>query len=294
MKHLPYDLSPEELQAFTPDWQGERDAQGRPMAPDQILDEIERFVSIPYAWGILKAAGYVRQTLWGYDSTRPNEVMVGRAATASYLPHRPDLRACLMTLGHGAGEIGDMVSWPIERLQKRDVYVADVFGKVEDGPIIGERLGSAIYARTGCGCVHSAAVRDIDGILSIDGFNVFHRGVHPSHASPDTVSLMGINCPIRMDGVCVMPGDVVLAKGDCVVFIPPQLAEKCAVTGMLVYYQDQFAIARMREKIYHPGEIDAKWTAPMMEDFFNWLDEQGAELTREQAEKLYAGGERLW
>lgn len=32
----------------------------------------------------------------------------------------------------------------------------------------------------------------------------------------------------------------------------------------------------------------------MMEDFFNWLDEQGAELTREQAEKLYAGGERLW
>ena len=63
---------------------------------------------------------------------------------------------------------------------------------------------------------------------------------------------------------------------------------------MLVYYQDQFAIARMREKIYHPGEIDAKWTAPMMEDFFNWLDEQGAELTREQAEKLYAGGERLW
>lgn len=110
MKHLPYDLSPEELQAFTPDWQGERDAQGRPMVPDQILDEIERFVSIPHAWGILKAAGYVRQTLWGYDSTRPNEVMVGRAATASYLPHRPDLRACLMTLGHGAGEIGDMVS----------------------------------------------------------------------------------------------------------------------------------------------------------------------------------------
>ena len=85
-----------------------------------------------------------------------------------------------------------------------------------------------------------------------------------------------------------------LAKGDCVVFIPPQLAEKCAVTGMLVFYQDQFAIQRMREKIYHPGEIDAKWTASMMEDFYHWLEKQNAPLTREAAEKLYAGGERLW
>ncbi|MEG1585110.1 MAG: hypothetical protein RR361_08665, partial [Anaerovorax sp.] len=235
-KHLPYDLSPEELTMYTSSWTGERDMYGRPYVADHILDAIEKYVSIPCAWEALNHQGYVHQTITGYDSTLPDQAMVGRALTAVYLPLRPDMRKQLMTEGHHCGENGDMVSWPIERLQKRDVYVADVFGKHEFGPIIGERLASAIYNRSGNGAVHYASVRDIDGIRGIRGFNAFYKGVHPSHGSPTTINLMGINCPIRMERVCVMPGDVVLAKEDTVLFIPPQFAEKIAMRGTVVHF----------------------------------------------------------
>ena len=53
MKHLPYELTAQELAAFTPDWTGPRDAYGRPMVPDETLDEIEAYVAIPHAWGVL-------------------------------------------------------------------------------------------------------------------------------------------------------------------------------------------------------------------------------------------------
>jgi regulator of RNase E activity RraA len=60
-----------------------------------------------------------------------------------------------------------MISWPIQRLVPRDIYVADVFGKLGDGPIVGERLSTAIYTKSRNGCIHNAAVRDIDGIRDI-------------------------------------------------------------------------------------------------------------------------------
>ncbi len=295
MKHLPYDLTPEELTRFTSSWTGERDSAGRPYVADSVLDTLARYVSIPFAWEMLKNEGYVRQTLHGYSSTCPDQVMVGRAATAVYLPLRPDIRELLMEAGHADGEMGDMVSWPIERLQPRDVYVADVFGKVEYGAIIGERLSSAIFARTGNGVVHYASVRDIDGIRSIQGFNAFYKGVHPSHASPQTVNLMGVNCPIRMEGVCVMPGDVVLAKEDCILFIPPQFAEMLALRGAVVHYMDAFAIQRMREGRYRPGAIDAEWTQDMIEDFHAWTAQQDdVPFTRAQVDELLASKIRIW
>jgi regulator of RNase E activity RraA len=67
--------------------------------------------------------------------------------------------------------------------------VADVFGKTAGGPIVGERLSTAIYAKSHNGCIHNAEVRDIDGIRDIKDFNIFHRDIYPSHASPSTIML---------------------------------------------------------------------------------------------------------
>lgn len=294
MKYLPYDLSAEELTAFTPKWHGERFPDGRPRVPDKILDQIREYVTVTHAWQICKNAGYCWQYLGGFQSTAPKETLVGRALTALYLPLRPDLRETMTERGwKEAAEIGDMVSWPIQRLSERDVYVADVFGKLRDGPVIGERLSAAIYARSHNSCVHNCAVRDLDGILEIEGFCVFHRGMDPSHASPDTVMLGGINCPMRMEGITVMPGDVVLAKGDCVIFIPPHLAEYCAVSGMVTAYRDRFAKLRMAERRYTPGEIDAEWKEEIEEDFRSWLSGlPDVPFTTEVMERLQ--GERLW
>lgn len=274
MKYLPYDLSPEELIHFTPEWQGERFSDGRPRVSDEVLEAVRKYVSLTFAWGVLKGHGYRWQFLRGFESTLPREKMVGRAVTALYVPRRPDLRQLMLNHGHEEGEIGDMISWPIDRLVEGDVYVADVFGKLVDGPIIGERLASSIFANSANGVVHNAAVRDLDAIERITGMNVYHRGFDPTHASPETIMLLGINCPMRMNDITIMPGDVVLAEGGCVVFIPPHLAEYTAFSGMIEVYRDLFSVERMKTRTYTPGQIDGKWSDEIQDDFYDWLDRQ--------------------
>lgn len=271
MKTMPYQLTYEEMVAFTPLWEGERFADGRPRVPDDILDKISQYVSITFAWGVLKGHGYYWQFLDGFQCIIHDRPLVGRALTALYSPLRPDMRSSMVEKGHQQGQIGDMISWPIDQLTDRDVYVADVFGKMEDGPIVGERLSAAVYANSHNGAVHNAAVRDIDGIKSIAGFNIFHRGLNPSHASPHSIMLMGINCPMRMETITIMPGDVVLAKDGCVIFIPPHLAAYIALAGCIENYRDQFGMLRMAERKYTPGQIDAAWTDEIESDYRTWL-----------------------
>ena len=84
-----------------------------------------------------------------------------------YMPRRPQMRAIMEEKGETAGCIGDQISWPIDRLVQGDVYVADVYGKLDQGAVIGDNLATAIYANSGNGVVHDAAVRDIDGIKEL-------------------------------------------------------------------------------------------------------------------------------
>jgi len=292
MKYLPYELTYDEMTAFTPLWRGERFPDGRPKVPDAALDSIARFSTITHAWHVCKNAGFDFQFIAGFKSTIPDQAMVGRALTALYIPCRPDIKEAMMKAGHDAGEVGDMNSWPIDRLTERDVYVADVYNKTKDGPIVGERLSTAIYARSRNGCVHNTTVRDIDGIRDIEGFNIFHRGMDPSFAN-FTIMLAGINCPMRMEGITVMPGDVVLAKDDCAIFIPPHLADYCALTGAVTAYRDIFSVERMRTKTYTSGEIDSKWTELIEADFREWLAAQpDVPFTQDDLER--STRERMW
>jgi hypothetical protein len=75
-----------------------------------------------------------------------------------------------------------------------------------------------------------------------------------------------------------MPGDVVLAKKEGVIFIPAHLAEKVVVTSEVVRLRDIFGISRLKEGIYSPGQIDAKWTDAIEKDFSNWLKDHIDEL----------------
>ena len=58
----------------------------------------------------------------------------------------------------------------------------------------------------------NGAVRDVTGIQQIPGFQVYTRGVDPS--ALENVMLTGINVPIRMGDVTVMPGDVAIGDPD--------------------------------------------------------------------------------
>ena len=291
-KFAPLNLAPEEIVAYTPEWHGERFADGRPRVPDDIIERM-RHVTITEAWGVLRNEGFHWQYEGDWQCTHPRQVLVGRALTAVYMPRRPDMRLVMEAKGAQSGCVGDQISWPIDMLVPGDVYVADVYGKIEQGPIIGDNLATAIYSRSGNGVVHDAAVRDLDGIREIPGFTSFVRGWHPTYASP-TIMLLGVNTPIRIGHATVMPGDVVLGRDDGVMFIPPHFAEKVVKTSEVIRLRDAFGKSRLAEGKYTPGQIDARWTDEIERDFSSWLEDHIDQLTvpREAIQEYLEG--RTW
>jgi regulator of RNase E activity RraA len=257
-----------ELLAMTPSWKGERYPDGRPKVGDDLLRRMKE-VKIEEAWDVLRLRGYDSQFASGWQMVHPDRPFVGRALTAAYLPARPDLVERIMRTGKQEGRIGPSNSWPIDMLQKGDVYIADGCGKVADGTLIGDNLGNSIYAKTGTGVVFDAGARDADGLKQIDGFNAYVRGWDPSFLK--NLVLSSINRPIRIGMVTVLPGDVILARREGVIAIPAHLAEEVVVTAEVVALKDEFGHLRLREGVYTPGQIDIPWTAPIKADFFRWL-----------------------
>jgi regulator of RNase E activity RraA len=188
--------------------------------------------------------------------------------------------------------IGNTNSWPIDMLVEGDVYVADAFGKIVDGTLIGDNLGNSIYAKSKRGVVFNASSRDMEGLAEIEGFNAFVRGWHPSFLTG--VMLLSINSAIRMGAATVLPGDIVLAKKEGVVFIPAHLAEKVVVTSEVIRLRDLFGITRLKEGKYTPGEIDSKWTAEIEQDFSKWLRDHIDELPVPKAQIQELLKKRTW
>jgi regulator of RNase E activity RraA len=258
-----------ELLALTAAWKGDRSPDGRPKVSDDLLRRMLA-VSIEEAWEVLRDQGYDNQFEGGWQILHPDQPFVGRALTAAYLPGRPDLVEHVTRVGKAEGRIGRSNSWPIDMLQKGDVYVADGFGKVIDGTLIGDNLGNAIFARTGTGVVFHAGARDVEGLREIKGFNALVRGWDPSEIRGMTLS--SINRPIRIGRAVVLPGDVILARRQGVVVIPAHLAEDVVVTAEIISLKDEFGHARLRAGVYTPGQIDGRWTEAIKADFFKWLE----------------------
>lgn len=255
---------------LTPHWEGERFEDGRPKVPSSIMERMKS-VTIEEAWGTLRNEGYHNQFEGGWEPLHDDVPIIGRALTVQYMPNRPDVSDQIKKKGLDEGQIGNTNSWPIDMLVEGDVYVADGFGKIVDGTLIGDNLGNSIYAKSKNGVVFNASSRDMEGLSEIEGFNAFVRGWHPSFLQE--VMLESINSPIRIGAATVLPGDIVLAKKEGVVFIPAHLAEKIVVTSEVVRLRDLFGIGRLKEGKYTPGQIDNKWTDEIEKDFSQWLKE---------------------
>lgn len=267
--------SAEELIYLTKEWKGERFDDGRPKVPEEILERMKK-ISIEEAWGVLRSKGYHSQFEGNWEIIHEDEPVVGRAMTARYMPKRPEIMDRFTEKGHEKGRVGAMNSWPIDALQQGDVYVADGFGKVVDGTLIGDNLGNAIFANSGNGVVFDGGSRDLAGLSEIDGFNAFVRGFDPSYLTESM--LMGINVPIRIGLATVFPGDVVLAKKTGVLFVPAHLAEEVVVRAEFIVLRDMFGHEMLRKGTYTPGEIDGRWSEEIKAAFLEWVENNPDEL----------------
>jgi len=281
----------ETMKYYTAEWTGERMTDGRPRVQDELLTRLKN-ISIEEAWGVLRAEGYNNQFEDGWVMLRPEEAFVGRALTAQYMPLRPDINKRILDDGHKNGQIGASNSWPIDMLQKGDVYVADCYGKVIDGTLIGDNLGNSIYAKTGTGVVFDGGSRDLEGLEHIEGFNAFVRGFDPSFLTETMMT--GINFPVRIGRATVFPGDVVLAKKEGVLFIPPHLLEKVVITSEFIGLKDRFGHQKLREGVYTPGQIDGRWSDEIKSAFLGWLDQHPDLLPMSREELDTFMKDRTW
>ncbi len=245
----------------------DRFPDGRPNVPDDILERMKS-VTTEEAWGVLRGNGYNFQFEGNWMNLHPDQVLVGRAVTAMFVPNRPDLHELVEEEGKEAGRIGGQNSWVIDTLVENDVIVVDLFGKVRDGTFAGDNLGTAIKSRSNTGMVIDGGVRDLQRLYDIPDFAIFVRGTDPTAIA--NVTLLGINVPIRIGHATVLPGDVVLGTRQGVVFIPPHLAEQVVQRSEDVRKRDHFGQLRIREGKYTPGQVDRKWSEEMEADFKEW------------------------
>ncbi len=264
-----------------------RDKRGRPLVSDDLLERM-KLVTTEEAWGVCRRNGYDNQFIGdNWIRTHPNTILVGRAVTAMMVPQRADLQELVEEMGKEEGRIGGQNSWVIDTLEKNDVMVVDMFGKIRNGTYIGDNLATSIMMRTQAGAVIEGGIRDFAGISELENVAFFCRGLDPTAIRETT--LAGINIPIRIREVTVLPGDVVLGTPTGVIFIPAHLAQAVVEASENIRMRDRFGKQKLSEGKYTPGEIDRKWDDHIEEDYAEWLKEQNvsaagtADVSREEA-----------
>jgi 4-hydroxy-4-methyl-2-oxoglutarate aldolase len=282
----PGSLTKEEMLYYTSVWKGDRFPDGRPKVSDDIIRRM-KYVSVTEAWqtlnGISDSVGqgsisfgefrrpvYSNQYYGGFKLMRDEIVISGRASTIQFLPYRPDLNGLVQQQGKKDGRGRGQYTWGVDQLQDGDVYVANVCEGILDASHVGDNLGTAIWTKTHNGAVIRGTLRDLPGNLGVDpNWNVMVRDFRPQSNSSNLV--IGINCPIQVGYVTVMPGDIVLGTLEGVVFIPPQHAQKVVETSEKTRLQDVWAHMGVKEGKFTAQQADGGFTPDMNKQFDQWL-----------------------
>ena len=275
--------SPDQIKLYTSGWKGERFPDGRPKVADIIIERLQN-CTLEQVWGYMDRNGYRNQVEENWVILKPGETMTGRVVTAQFMPTRPDLDSLVKAWGkdEGRSQRGGINIWPIDILTKGDIYVADGYGKVKDGTLIGSSLGNAIYGKTGKGVIFYGSIRDMQELKETNGFNAWVKGHHPSYIKDMTPT--SINAPIRIGEVTVFPGDIVFANEYGVAFIPAHLVEGLVKASELTGLRDEFERYLLQQSKYPSGEIHGDWSEKIKTEFRAWVAKYPKKLAVSNAE----------
>lgn len=247
-----FTLTRDQLVAYTAENPFERFADGRPKVPDALMARA-RALSSEDILSVLPGKGYRNQYEDGFQLLHPGTKLVGRAFTVQFMPVRPDVESVVNANAKAAGipRLGNQFA--IDQLQPGDVLVVDLFGKKEGGTMVGDNLFYYVHKATrGGGLVVDGAVRDLEG-LSLIPMPAYFRHVHPTPIS--NVMISGVNIPVRIGGVTVMPGDLVVGDREGVYFIPPALVTEVLDKADETRIHDEWTKKKFDEGKYKSSEI---------------------------------------
>ena len=229
----------------------ERFPDGRPKVPDALIEKLKD-LSAEDVWVVLEDKGYHHQFEGNWQILHPGKKLVGRAFTVQFMPVRPDMRDVSEAEAKALGVRQSQNQRAIDMLQRGDVAVADLNGKVEDSSFVGDNLAHYIMRTTGAGMVIDGGVRDLEGIAMMD-MGAYFRGAHPG--SNRTSMLTGINVPVRIGNVTVMPGDIVFGDREGVYFIPPQFVAEIVKKAETTKLHDEWTKMKFDTGRYKSTDI---------------------------------------
>lgn len=245
-----FTLTRDQLIKYTPENPYERFPDGRPKVPDSLLEKVKG-LSAEEVLGIQRL-GYRYQYADGFQILHPGKTLVGRAMTMQMMPARPDIEKVDAAERKAKGLVGPLQNQTgIDLLERGDVWVCDAMGGDLIG-IIGDNLAYYIWKTTGAGFVIEGGIRDLDGIAEFDMAGYF-RGTAPG---PKVMYMTtGINVPVKIGNVTVMPGDVVLGDREGVWFIPPHLVEQVVAEAEITHIHDDWTKKKFDEGKYKSTDI---------------------------------------
>jgi 4-hydroxy-4-methyl-2-oxoglutarate aldolase len=247
-----FTLTREQLVEYTVQNPFERLPDGRPKVPDSLIERA-RGLSAEEILAVLPGKGFRNQYADGFQVLHPGTKLVGRAFTVQFMPVRPDLEEVLTASAKKAGIARLNNQYAIDMLQPGDVLVVDLFGKKEGGTIVGDNLFYYVMKATnGGGLVVDGAIRDLEGIAQMP-MPAYFRHAHPTAIG--NVMLAGINIPVRIGDVTVMPGDLVVGDREGVYFVPPALVTAVVDAADITHVHDEWTRKKFDEGKYKSSEI---------------------------------------
>jgi 4-hydroxy-4-methyl-2-oxoglutarate aldolase len=278
-----FQFSKQDLIDYTSPNPFDRLPDGRPKVPDDLMLRAHD-LSSEEVWAVLQAKGYNNQYADGFQVLHPGKTMVGRAFTVQFMPQRTDVDTVAKSKvkDHGVERLTNQTA--IDMLQPGDVLVVDLFGKKVNGTIVGDNLFYyTMKATHSGGLVVDGSIRDLDGLSEID-MPAYFRAADPTPIG--NVMLTGINVPVRIGGVTVMPGDLVVGDREGVYFVPPQFVQELLDKADEIHVHDEWTKKKFDEGKYKSSEIYGSPTDPkLQQEYREYLKRRLEEIHKQQSQK---------
>jgi len=276
-------FSKQDLIDYTSQNPFDRLPDGRPKVPDNLIEQAKG-LSSEEVWAVLQAKNYNHQYADGFMVLHPGKTMVGRAFTVQFMPVREDVDDVAKAKAKERGIPRLMNQTAIDMLQPGDVLVVDLFGKKVNGTIVGDNLFYYVMKAThGGGLVVDGSIRDLDGLSEIDMPGYF-KNVDPTAIG--NVMLTGINLPVRIGGVTVMPGDLVVGDREGVYFIPPQFVKEVLDRADETHIHDEWTKKKFDEGRYKSSEIYGSPSDPKLkQEYEEYLKRRLDEIHKQRNAK---------
>ena len=258
----------------------DRFPDGRPKVPDALLERA-RDLSAEDIWATMQDKGYNNQYADGFIVLKPGKTMVGRVFSVQFMPVREDLASVAEKKAKERGIPRLTNQTAIDMLQPGDVLVVDLFGKKVNGTIVGDNLFYYVMTATHKGgLIVDGSIRDLDGISEIDMPGYF-RAVDPTPIG--NVMLTGINIPIRIGNVTVMPGDLAVGDREGIYFIPPQLVKAVLDRADEIHIHDEWTKKKFAEGKYKSSEIyGSPSDSKFKQEYQDYLKQKLEELRKQR------------